>query len=227
MQSDSRFGPMSGPASTLAQKRALMAEQETPTPSGSCGPLPPWEASPVTPSSQDARQHAQVSELAAAYPRSCWRRWSMAGQVTVVIPTERALEVFRACADRLGYDYLVDCTAVDWKERPEGRFDVVWWLHRHRDECRLRLKVKVADGVEVATATTVWKTANWMEREVWDMFGIRFAGHPNLERILTWEGFNGHPLRKDFPVEGIDTGAAIYPDDLPARRRSVKPGGAQ
>ena len=73
--------------------------------------------------------------------------------------------------------------------------------------------------------TGVWKIANWMEREVFDMFGIYFDGHPNLERILTWEGFNGHPLRKDFPVEGIDTGAAIYPDVYPPGGGPVRAGG--
>jgi len=61
----------------------------------------------------------------------------------------------------------------------------------------------------------VWETANWMEREVYDLFGITFDGHPDQRRILTWDGFQGHPLRKDFPVEGIDTGAAIYPDRYP------------
>jgi hypothetical protein len=63
--------------------------------------------------------------------------------------------------------------------------------------------------------SSVWKTANWHERETFDMFGIEFAGHPNLERILMWDGFNGHPLRKDFPVRGIDTGARIYPEVFP------------
>jgi NADH-quinone oxidoreductase subunit C len=205
-----------------------MAEQETPTPQAPAVALPPWEANPVTPAPQDARQHGQVAELAAALPDAVLDAVDMAGQVTVAIPVERALEVFRVCAERLGYEFLVDCTAVDWKDRPEGRFDVIWWIHRHRDERRLRLKVRVADGVEVASATPVWKTANWMEREVWDMFGIRFAGHPNLERILTWEGFGGHPLRKDFPVEGIDTGAAVYPETYPpGGGPSAKPGGAQ
>ena len=71
------------------------------------------------------------------------------------------------------------------------------------------------DSESIASVTGVWKAANWMEREAYDMFGILFDGHPALERILTWEGFNGHPLRKDFPVEGIDTGAAIYPDVYP------------
>lgn len=190
-------------------------------------PVPAWEANPATPVPQDARQDAQVAELAAAVPDAVLEAVEMAGQITVAIPVERALEVFHACAGRLGYDFLVDCTAVDWKDRPEGRFDVVWWLHCHADERRLRVKVRVGEGVEVASATSVWKTANWMEREVWDMFGIRFAGHPNLERILTWEGFSGHPLRKDFPVEGIDTGAAIYPDTYPPGGGPAKVGGAQ
>ena len=75
-----------------------------------------------------------------------------------------------------------------------------------------------ADGVEgeaCLSVTGVWETANWMEREAFDMYGVRFDGHPDLRRILTWDGFQGHPLRKDFPVEGIDTGAAIYPDRYP------------
>jgi hypothetical protein len=63
--------------------------------------------------------------------------------------------------------------------------------------------------------SSVWKTANWHERETFDMLGIEFAGHPNLERILMWDGFNGHPLRKDFPIRGIDTGARIYPEVFP------------
>ena len=88
-------------------------------------------------------------------------------------------------------------------------------MHRFDDSKRLRLRGRAPDGEPIASVTGVWKTANWLEREVYDMFGIVFDGHPALERILTWEGFNGHPLRKDFPVEGIDTGAAIYPDVYP------------
>ena len=68
------------------------------------------------------------------------------------------------------------------------------------------------DGEEVPTVTGVWRGANWCEREAYDMYGIRFTGHPDMTRILLWEGFNGYPLRKDFPIEGIDTGAAIYPE---------------
>jgi len=178
-------------------------------------PKPPWEEKPVPPVSRDAREHSLVAELARAVPGAITEAVELAGQVTVVVPPEKLGEVCRACKDGLAFTFLVDLTAVDWKDRPEGRFDVVYWMHRFTDSCRLRLKVRIADGTELPSVTSVWKTANWMEREVFDMFGIYFGGHPNLERILTWEGFNGHPLRKDFPVEGVDTGAAIYPDVYP------------
>ena len=192
-----------------------MAEQDSATPQAQAAPKPPWEEKPVAPQPQDAREHPQVREIAALLPDAVVAATEFAGQVTVAVPAERIGEVCRACKDRLDYKFLVDLTAVDWQGRPEGRFDVIYWMHRFSDSRRLRLKVLLADGVEVASVTSVWKVANWMEREVFDMFGIYFANHPNLERILTWEGFSGHPLRKDFPIEGIDTGAAIYPDVYP------------
>ena len=138
-----------------------------------------------------------------------------AGDVTLTVRADRIVEVCRFLKHDCDYKFLVDLTAVDWPEREEGRFDVVYWLHRHDDSKRLRLLATVADQAPIGSVVDVWKTADWMEREVYDMFGIVFEGHPALERILTWEGFNGHPLRKDFPVEGIDTGAAIYPDVYP------------
>jgi NADH-quinone oxidoreductase subunit C len=192
-----------------------MAEQDNPTPQEQAAPKPPWEERPVPPEPKDAREHPQVREITEILPGVVLEAAEFAGQVTVTVPLERVVDACRACKERLDYKFLVDLTAVDWQERPEGRFDVVYWMHRFSDSKRLRLKVRMADGVEVDSVTDVWKVANWMEREVFDMFGIYFAGHPNLERILTWEGFNGHPLRKDFPIEGIDTGAAIYPDVYP------------
>jgi NADH-quinone oxidoreductase subunit C len=198
-----------------------LTEQDKPTapadtpPQPQAAPKPPWEEKPVTPVPQDARGHEQVKEILAVVPDAVAEAVEFAGQVTVTVGRERIAEIGRACKEKLGYAFLVDLTAVDWQERPEGRFDVVYWLHRHADSSRLRLKVLAGAGVEVPSVTGVWKVADWMEREVFDMFGIYFADHPNLERILTWEGFNGHPLRKDFPLEGIDTGAAVYPDVYP------------
>lgn len=205
-----------------------MADQDKPTtPSPPAAPAAPklsWEEKPVPPVARDAMELPLVRSLLNALPGASVDAVELAGQVTVVVPADRVIEVCRACKEKLDFTFLVDLTAVDWKDRPEGRFDVVYWMHRFTDSQRLRVKVRLADGAELASVTPVWKTANWMEREVFDMFGIYFGGHPNLERILTWEGFNGHPLRKDFPVEGIDTGAAIYPDVYPPGGGPVKDG---
>lgn len=198
-----------------------MSEQDNPSdaaptpPQPPAAPKPPWEEKPVAPVPQDALEHAQVKEIVAAVAGAVIEAVEFAGQVTITVDRERIAEIGRACKEKLGYAFLVDLTAVDWQDRPEGRFDVVYWMHRHADSVRLRLKVRVGADAEVPSVTGVWKVADWMEREVFDMFGVYFAGHPNLERILTWEGFNGHPLRKDFPLEGIDTGAAVYPDVFP------------
>jgi NADH-quinone oxidoreductase subunit C len=107
----------------------------------------------------------------------------------------------------------VDVTAVDWKKR-EPRFDVVYHFYSFSKNDRIRVKCGVADGEEVPSIAEVFLSANWSERETWDMFGIRFSGHPDLRRILTWEGFNGHPLRKDFP----------WREWTPARRSTPRSG---
>ncbi|MGE5236763.1 MAG: NADH-quinone oxidoreductase subunit C [Acidobacteriota bacterium] len=198
-----------------------MADQETQVP---VAPKPPWEEKPIPPAPQDAREHGLAREVAEAVPDAVLEAVEFVGQVTLTVAVDKLADVARACKERLGYAFLVDLTVVDWRERPEGRFDVVYWLHRHHDSVRLRLKVRIADGTELRSMTAVWKVANWMEREAFDMFGVYFAGHPNLERILTWEGFNGHPLRKDFPIEGVDTGAAIYPDVFPPGGGPAKSG---
>jgi NADH-quinone oxidoreductase subunit C len=103
-------------------------------------------------------------------------------------------------AQRLQFDVLVDITAVDYPER-KPRFDVVYHLLSLSFNRRLRIKLAVDDGEPVDSLTPFWGSANWLEREVWDMFGIRFAGHPDLRRILMYEEFQGHPLRKDYPIQ--------------------------
>ncbi|MGH9459091.1 MAG: NADH-quinone oxidoreductase subunit C, partial [Thermoanaerobaculia bacterium] len=141
----------------------------------------------------------------------------VAGDIVLEVDRERIREI---CAGfrRAGFDYFVDVTAVDYSKYPgwEGeRFAVVYHLYSHAKRARVRLKVRVSDGMTVPSVTSVWKAANWPERETFDMFGIVFDGHPSLERILMWEGFSGFPLRKDFPARGIDTGARIYPEVFP------------
>lgn len=103
----------------------------------------------------------------------------------------------------LAFDFLSDVTGVDRLMLPEPspRFEVVYHVYSLQHRRRLRLKVRVADGQAVSTVTGVWPTANWHEREVYDLFGVPFEGHPDLRRILMPDDWEGHPLRKDYPVE--------------------------
>ncbi len=125
------------------------------------------------------------------------------GELTVTISVQSAAsfaEFLREDKNCL-FSTLVDITAVDWPERPE-RFDMVWhFLSMYRNQ-RIRVKALVREDQMVPTLTALHPSANWFEREVFDMFGILFSGHPDLRRLLTDYGFRGHPLRKDFPTTG-------------------------
>lgn len=104
----------------------------------------------------------------------------------------------------LGYELLLDISSVDHMgETP--RFEMVYELATLDDSKHIRVKARVAEDVEVPSAVSIWKTANWHEREVYDMMGIKFKGHPQMERILMWEGFPHFPLRKDFPLAGKES----------------------
>lgn len=124
------------------------------------------------------------------------------GDATVLIRPEwlRRVMEFLKNDSRLQFNLLVDVTAVDYLGR-RPRFEVVYHLLSMANKRRLRVKLRVdGDDPVVESITHLWGSANWLEREVWDMFGIRFAGHPNLKRILMYEEFEGHPLRKDYPM---------------------------
>jgi NADH-quinone oxidoreductase subunit C len=129
------------------------------------------------------------------------------GDHTVVVNRAAVIDVLRFCRDDadLGFDMLMDLTAVDYLKFPgreDGpRFEVVYHLYSLPHNHRLRIKTVVEeDNPVVPTAVGLWPIANWFEREVWDMFGIRFEGHPDLRRILMYVEFEGHPLRMDYPV---------------------------
>ena len=129
------------------------------------------------------------------------------GDLTAVVERGVLLDVLRVCRDEpaLGFDVLMDLTAVDYLKYPgreDGpRFEVVYHLYSLGHNHRLRVKVRVdEDDAVVPTAVDLWPIANWFEREVWDMFGVRFAGHPDPRRLLMYEQFVGHPLRKDYPI---------------------------
>ena len=114
----------------------------------------------------------------------------------------RIAEICRFARKDLGFDYLVDISSVD-NYGDDPRFTVVYHLYTYAQRCHLRIKTDVAEQkAELPTVTDVWRTADWHEREIYDMMGIRFRGHPDLRRILMWEGYPYFPLRKDFPLAG-------------------------
>ncbi|KAB2643099.1 MAG: NADH-quinone oxidoreductase subunit C [Verrucomicrobia bacterium] len=123
---------------------------------------------------------------------------------TVRVSLDALHSVLAKCRDHFGYEMLLDISAVDHLGE-EPRFEVVYELATLDDSKHLRVKVKVAEDATVASAVDLWGAADWHEREVWDLMGVGFAGHPNLQRILMWEGYPYFPLRKDFPLAGLPT----------------------
>jgi NADH-quinone oxidoreductase subunit C len=121
------------------------------------------------------------------------------GQNFVVVKPDSVVPVIEYLKLEADFDYLVDITAVDWPKRPE-RFDVVYILYSFARNERMRIKTNIAEGFNPETAVGVHLTANWLEREVFDMFGIEFAGHPDMRRILLPEEWQGYPLRKDYGI---------------------------
>jgi NADH-quinone oxidoreductase subunit C len=121
------------------------------------------------------------------------------GQNFLVVKPEAAVPVVEHLKLEAGFDYLVDITAVDWPKRAE-RFDLVYILYSFSRNERVRIKTQIDESYRPASVVGVHLTANWLEREVFDMFGIEFAGHPDLRRILMPDEWQGHPLRKDYPI---------------------------
>lgn len=124
------------------------------------------------------------------------------GEGTAIVDAGQIVTIAGYCRDQLGFNFLSDLTATDWLDR-DPRFDVVYHITSFSDWTRFRLKVQVNSGDRVETVIPVWSAANWSEREVFDLFGIEFVGHPDLRRLLMPEGWIGHPLRKDYPQSQI------------------------
>jgi NADH-quinone oxidoreductase subunit C len=121
------------------------------------------------------------------------------GQNYMVVDRSLIPNLLQILRDDEQFDYCVDITAVHYPKR-EKQFDVVWVLYSYERNERIRVKTLIADGETLPTSVPIWATANWLEREVFDMFGIKFHGHPDLKRILLPDGWKGHPLRKDYGI---------------------------
>ena len=141
-----------------------------------------------------------TSTLDALFPVSTDAKWDRQ-ELTLTVAPERIVEACRT-AQTTGYNFMEDVTAVDWYPA-EPRFQVSYSLLSHKLKQRIRLIARLpGDNPTIDSITPVWPSANFYEREVFDLFGITFAGHPRLTRIMMPDNWNGHPLRKDYPVEG-------------------------
>ena len=175
------------PAAPPAAKPAAPAAAKPAAPAKPAGPQPePWNSDLVT-------------NLKKQYGSGIREANTYVGQKYLVVDGGIVFEVLsRMCGDEQ-YDYCVDITAVHWPKR-EQPFDIVYILYSFQHNERVRIKAQIADGQHLQSAVNLWPTANWLEREVFDMFGIVFDGHPDLKRILMPDGWKGHPLRKDYDI---------------------------
>jgi NADH-quinone oxidoreductase subunit C len=148
------------------------------------------------------KDHPVASALADAFPDAIVGGHAERGESTIFIAPARIVDVCDYLEDDQDFVRLSGITAVDWHPA-DPRFEVVYLLHSLSKNARLRLKCRVSEAEpELDSVTRVWRAANWYEREVFDMFGIRFRNHPDPRRILMPEDWEGHPLRKDYPVHG-------------------------
>jgi NADH-quinone oxidoreductase subunit C len=201
--------PPAGPAAPAAAKPAAPAakppapaakppagEAHAPKAAAPVGPVePPPPAGTAMPAFLEALQATLPGVVLST---SYW-----VGDWTIVVPVGRLLEAGRQLRDARdsAFDTLSDLTATDWPLRPE-RFDVIYCLYSTRHRHRIRVKVKVSEHEAVPSVTDLWPAANWLEREVYDMFGVNLTGHPDRRRILMPEDWQGFPQRKDYPLEG-------------------------
>jgi NADH-quinone oxidoreductase subunit C len=154
-----------------------------------------------------------IKKLQEKFPNSILEVKTFRGEVNVTVQKRDIFEIckFLYSDSDLQYHVLTDLCGVDFfPETP--RFEVVYLLYSMKSNQRLRLKTKVGEAESVSSVESIWKAANWLEREVYDLFGIPFENHPDLRRILLWDGFEGYPLRKDFPVEGPDFDKPFVPE---------------
>ena len=191
----------------MADEQKPDSPQAPPPAGGAAKPAPPKPAAPAaaappkapavmaaTPWDSDLAQ-----EIKERFGDQITEASTYLGQNFIIVKPDAAIPVVEFLKLEGDFDYLVDLTAVDWPKR-EARFDLVYILYSFARNERVRVKTNIADGFKPQTAVGVHLTANWLEREVFDMFGIDFEGHPDMRRILLPEEWQGHPLRKDYSI---------------------------
>jgi NADH-quinone oxidoreductase subunit C len=182
-----------------AVKESLAAQPATPG-----APKPPDKKKDEGPKPSDAGGHPLVKKLKVKFGEAIGEAVEFIGQLSVEVDGAHIVDICNYLkSDReVGFDYLSDLTCVHYPDRRETPFEIVYNLFSIAENERVRLKVKVRDAVD--SVTGVWPAANWLEREVFDLFGVRFKHHPDLRRLLLPPDWEGHPLRKDVPLEFIE-----------------------
>jgi NADH-quinone oxidoreductase subunit C len=177
------------------------AEAAKPAPPKAAPPKPAAPPAPKPPATMLATpwESDLAHELKQSFGESIGETSTYLGQNFIVAKPDAAIPILEYLKLESDFDYLVDITAVDWPKRAE-RFDIVYILYSFSRNERVRVKILIADGFKPETAVGVHLTANWLEREVYDMFGIEFAGHPDMRRILLPDEWQGFPLRKDYGI---------------------------
>ena len=189
--------PPGGEAAAPPAKPAAQAPKPAPPkPAAAAHPAPPKPPATMAATPWDSDLAREVKER---FGDRIIETSTYLGQNFIVVKPDSAVPALEHLKLEADFDYLVDITAVDWPKRAE-RFDVVYIIYSFARNERVRIKTFVADGYKPETAVGVHLTANWLEREVFDMFGIEFEGHPDMRRILLPEEWQGYPLRKDYGI---------------------------
>ncbi|MGA7382101.1 MAG: NADH-quinone oxidoreductase subunit C [Terriglobales bacterium] len=175
----------------------MAEETKSPTPpSGQPHAAAPAKPTGPTPIPWDS---PTVARLKSQYGSGVQEAVTYLGQNYFVLDASITLEALQILRDEEQFDYCVDLTALHYPTR-EKQFELIWILYSFPRNERIRVKTSIADGASFPSSVSIWPTANWLEREVFDMFGIKFDGHPDMKRILLPDGWKGHPLRKDYGI---------------------------
>jgi NADH-quinone oxidoreductase subunit C len=187
-------------------EQAASAESSTSTPAAPGAPKAPVKKKEEGAKPADASDNALVKKLKAKFAEAVLEAVEFIGQISIRIEPSRIVEVCNFLRDDADtkFNYLSDLTCVHYPMGPERPLEIVYNLYSIPRNERVRLKVAIAEGASVDSVTDVWPSANWMEREVYDLFGVGFRNHPDLRRILLPPDWEGHPLRKDYPLEFIE-----------------------
>jgi len=193
------------PSETKATPETPALAATTPPKPVPAAPAAPAAAKPAVPATAKAAVPVPTpwdSPMVAKFKReygSGVEALTHLGQNYMVVDRSLIPEILQILRNDEQFDYCVDITAVHYPKR-EKQFDVIWVLYSFARNERIRVTARIADGDSLPSSVPIWVTANWLEREVFDMFGIKFDGHPDLKRILLPDGWKGHPLRKDYGI---------------------------